>query len=202
MLLVLATENSQKAREFRQLLVDCKGLDVVTLAHFPQYSPLPEEGSSFEEIALAKALHAAHVLQQWVLADDSGLVVPALEGGGPAIFSRRYAGPEATDAENRHKLLKEMAHLEDERRYAYFACALAVAGPGGEKKSVVGRCEGMILTQERGRNGFGYDALFVKHGYDKSFAELDPQLKNRISHRYKAVEKIKPYLIGLCGLPH
>lgn len=187
--IVIASSNVHKIREFREMLKGIKSVDILSLLHFPQYEPPPENGQTFQENAVRKAEHAAKALQQWVLADDSGLVVPALKGA-PGINSRRYAGEEATDAENRKKLLTEMRHLDDLQRAAYFECCLAVADPEGLKKCVTGTCEGTILQEERGSNGFGYDSLFVKGDYDKTFAELAEATKNRISHRSKAVDKL------------
>lgn len=194
--IVIASNNLHKIREFRDMLKPYKFIDVLSLVHFPNYVPPPENGKSFQENAIRKAEHAAASLQKWILADDSGLVVPTL-GGAPGVNSRRYAGEEATDAENRQKLLEAMRHLTGQQRSAYFECCLALASPEGLKKCVTGTSEGIILTEERGRNGFGYDPLFVKHEYDKSFAEIDESTKNRISHRHKALEKLIPTLEAL-----
>lgn len=194
--LVLATHNLGKVREFREMLKEIKILDILSLLQFPDYQ-LPEEtGVTFEENAILKAEHAAKHLQKWVLADDSGLIIPALKGA-PGVFSKRYAGDEASDAENRRKLLSEMKEMEGIARSAYFECCLALAAPEGLKKTVTGICEGMISFQEKGRNGFGYDPLFVKHDYDKTFAELDEHTKNRVSHRRKAIDKLIPFLTAL-----
>nr|WP_166156161.1 RdgB/HAM1 family non-canonical purine NTP pyrophosphatase [Neochlamydia sp. AcF84]NGY95186.1 Non-canonical purine NTP pyrophosphatase [Neochlamydia sp. AcF84] len=194
--LILATQNVHKIRELRDMLKSYKEvahLDIISLLNFPDYAALPEEGSSFKENVERKALHAAKKLGKWVLADDSGLVIPALKGA-PGIYSARYSGLEATDGENRQKLLAEMQGLEDIERTGYFECWLSLASAEGIKKSVHATCEGLIINQERGRHGFGYDALFIKHDYDKTFAELDEQTKNRISHRRKAIEKLIPSL--------
>lgn len=191
--IVIASTNLHKIREFRDILKTIKAFDVLSLLNFPTYQPAPETGASFQENALQKAQHAANFLQKIVLADDSGLVVPALNGA-PGIHSRRYAGEDATDAENRHKLLAALKHITDMERTAYYECCLVIATPDGASKIATGTCEGRILTEERGRNGFGYDSLFVKHEYDKSFAEIDENTKNRISHRYKALSKLVPFL--------
>lgn len=190
MQLVIASHNVHKIRECRAILKALPKLDVLSLHDFPHYH-LPEEtGKTFEENAVQKAVHAAKALNHWVIADDSGLVVPALNGA-PGVFSSRYAGSGATDRENRHKLLDAMKGLQDAiQRQAYFECWVALASPQGLKKCVQGTCEGTLLTEERGRGGFGYDPLFVKHEYSKSFAELDEETKNRISHRRKALDKI------------
>lgn len=191
--LVIASKNVHKIREFRAMLRGMKDCDLLSLIDFPQYEPPEENGASFEENAILKAVHAASALQKWVIADDSGLVVPALKGE-PGIYSRRYAGEDATDKDNRKKLLREMAHLEEPLRQAYFECWIALAGPKGLKKAVKGTVEGIILFQERGGMGFGYDPLFVKHDYSKTFAELDEETKNRVSHRRKALDRILPIL--------
>ncbi len=196
--LVIATSNLHKIREFRDMLKLFKNLDILSLLNFPSYTPPEETGSSFKENAISKAEHAAKSLNKWVLADDSGLVVPAL-GGSPGIFSARYAGSDATDAENRQKLLLALEGKQDHERSGYFECCLALANSSGLQKCVTGTCEGLILKEERGRNGFGYDPLFVKTDYDKSFAELDEATKNRISHRRKALEKLSSNLETLSG---
>ncbi len=194
--LVIATHNVHKIREVRDMLRSYKALklwDILSLLNFPEYKAPPEDGISFKENAEIKAIHAAQSLNKWVLADDSGLVVPALKGE-PGIFSARYSGEDATDAENRKKLLIQMQGLQEIERTAYFECWLSLASPEGLKKSVSGTCEGHILDEERGRNGFGYDPLFVKYDYDKTFSELDELTKNKISHRRKAIEKMVPTL--------
>lgn len=188
--IVLATTNLGKIREFRQLFRPLEQIDLLSLNDFAHYQPPEETGDSFANIAEQKAKDVALALGKWALADDSGLVVPSL-GGAPGIYSRRYAGPQATDADNRRKLLDALEDFTHEQRYAYFVCALALAQPNGRCKIFVGQCEGFLTQRERGRNGFGYDALFIKHGYDKTFAELDEATKNRISHRYKAFEKLQ-----------
>lgn len=187
--LVIASTNIHKVREFRSLLKPFSGFDILSLSDFPHYTPPEETGKTFEENAILKAEHAAKALNCWVLADDSGLVVPALNGA-PGIFSARYAGKDATDLENRKKLLEEMQHLMEEDRQAFFECAIALASASGLKKCVKGICEGTLIAKDRGGSGFGYDPLFIKHGYSKTFAELQDSVKNRISHRRKAMDKI------------
>ncbi len=191
--IVIASTNVHKIREFRSLLKTLKHFDVLSLLDFPSYTPLEETGSTFEEIVSSKAVHAAKALGKWVLADDSGLTVPALQGR-PGIRSARYAGEHATDLENCKKLLSEMQSLQESGRFAYFECWIAIASPEGLQKVEKGVCEGMIIEQARGRHGFGYDTLFRKHEYSKTFAELDESIKNRISHRRKAFDKISLYL--------
>ncbi len=191
--LVIASRNVHKIREFRAILKKLTKFDLLSLIDFPEYTPVPETGLTFEENAKMKAVHAAKSLNRLVIADDSGLVVPALQGA-PGVASRRYAGEKATDKENRIKLLKEMAHIQDPYRQAYFECWIVLALPGQILKIAKGTSEGTILEQERGSFGFGYDPIFLKHEYSKTFAELEEETKNRISHRRKAIDKILPAL--------
>jgi XTP/dITP diphosphohydrolase len=191
--LVIASRNVHKIRELRAMLKAYKFLDVLSLLDFPQYVPLPENGKTFEENVTQKAIHAAKSLNRWTLADDTGLVVPALQGA-PGVYSARYAGENATDPDNRKKLLAEMKEIFEPHRQGYFECWLAIAAPQGLKKCVRGVCEGTILTEEKGGKGFGYDSLFVKYEYGKTFSELEENVKNRISHRRKALDKLHLFL--------
>lgn len=194
--LVIGSHNIHKIREFKSMLKKLGGFDLFSLLDFPDYTPLPETGSSFEENAASKATHAAKAIGKLVLADDSGLVVPALQGR-PGIFSQRFAGIKASDKENRKKLLQEMSSLQESMRYAYFECSVALATPEGILKVTKGTVEGTILSAEKGSQGFGYDSLFLKHEYGKTFAELDEETKNRVSHRRKALDKLLPVLENL-----
>lgn len=187
--LVIASTNGHKVRELKDMLKTIEHLDLLSLCDFSDYVQVEETGSTFEENAILKAEHAAKALNRWVIAEDSGLVVPALKGA-PGVFSARYAGKDATDFENRKKLVEEMKHLMDDDRRAFYECAIALASPAGLKKCVKGTCEGQLLTKDRGGGGFGYDPLFIKYGYNKTFAELGESVKNRISHRRKALDKI------------
>jgi len=188
--LLIATTNGHKIREIRSLLKPFKKWDLYSLLDFPLYVQPEEIGNTFEENAIIKAVHAAKELNKWSIADDSGLIVPALKGF-PGVYSARFAGPNASDKENRHKLLKDMVHLEGLGRSAYFECCIVLASPEGVEKIVSGVCEGSILTEERGSHGFGYDSLFLKHDYHQTFGELDESLKNQVSHRAKALQKIR-----------
>jgi len=198
--IVIASTNSHKIREVKAMLKGHVQYDIRSLLDFPQYQPPPETEDTFEGNAKLKAVHAAKALNRWVLADDSGLVVPAI-GGEPGVYSARFAGEQATDLDNRKKLLQKMEHLLEEDRNAYFECCLVLASPAGVKKSVTGICEGTLLTQEKGRGGFGYDPLFIKHGYSKTFSELEESIKNRVSHRRKALDKMLPFLESLRDTP-
>ncbi|MCH9610234.1 MAG: dITP/XTP pyrophosphatase [Chlamydiales bacterium] len=186
MKLILATTNAHKARELKALLKHLD-YDIYTLMDFPDYVPPEETGKTFEENATLKAESAAKALGEFVVADDSGLVVPAINGE-PGIYSARYAGEGASDKENRKRLLERMHNVHN--RAAYFECAIALASPEGLVRCVRGTAEGEILEQERGGHGFGYDPLFVKHDYNQTFAELPEATKNKISHRAKALQKL------------
>ncbi len=194
--LVIASTNLHKIREFKEMFRGISSLDILSLRDFPEYVQCEETGKTLEENAILKAEHAAKALSRWVIADDSGLSVPALQGA-PGVHSARYAGLKATDADNRKKLLTEMGSLQGEQRVAYFECCIALAGSHGLVKCVQGSCEGHISSHEKGGNGFGYDPLFIKTDYDKTFAELDEKTKNRISHRRKALDKILLVIEGL-----
>jgi XTP/dITP diphosphohydrolase len=191
--IVIASANLHKIRELREMMKGFPFIDVLSLHNFPNYVPPAEEGKNFKENAVLKASHACSALNKIVLADDSGLVVPSL-GGAPGVNSRRYAGEDATDAENRHKLLEALVGKQEHERSAYFECFLALAIPEKKVRCFNAVCEGVIVSEEKGRNGFGYDSLFIKNDYDKTFAELDETTKNRISHRRKAFEKLIVFL--------
>ncbi len=191
--IIFASHNVHKIREFREMFASLEQIDMRTLHQFPDFQMPEEVHSTFAENALLKARHASKVLNRWVLADDSGLVVPKLNGQ-PGVLSRRFAGNEATDGDNRKKLLKLMEGMLELERAAYYECCLAIVSPEGYERCFSGICEGQILTEERGRNGFGYDSLFQKHDYDKTFAEMDESTKNRVSHRRKAFDKFSTAL--------
>lgn len=193
--LIVASTNLHKTRELKFLLRPM-GFDILTLFDFPGYIPPEEVGSTFQENALIKAKNAAVTYQKWALSDDSGLVVPSLSGL-PGVHSARYAGPGATDRENCLKLLETMRSYKDLERCARFECVIALASPEGEAWSFHGTCEGVIEESPKGRNGFSYDSLFRKHEYNKTFAELDEEIKGRVSHRRKALDKALLFLEAL-----
>lgn len=190
MKLLIASKNLGKIREFRELLKPLGNLDIYSLKDMGDYTSPEETGETFVENAELKAIQASKYFPGFIaLADDSGLVVPALSGA-PGVHSARYAGKDARDIDNRKKLAKEIRELSEESRGAYFECVISLAKEGEVLKTVTGRCEGHLISQERGSNGFGYDPLFIKSGYSKTFAELGPALKNEVSHRRKALEKV------------
>jgi len=200
MKLIIASRNVHKIREIRSMLKGNFQWDIYSLIDFPEYQPPKETGTTFEANAILKATHAAQTLKAWALADDSGLVIPALNGA-PGVRSARYAGEDASDKDNRKKLVEEMKEFKDENRDGYFECCIALASPERLEKSVCGRVEGTIIGKETGGQGFGYDCLFKKHDYNKTFAELEEEVKNRISHRRKAIDKILLTLEN-CALSH
>ncbi len=195
--IVIATRNLHKVREFREMFKALPTIDVLSLHDFPHYQLPDIELPTFEESANTKAMHAAQALQKSVIADDSGLVVPAL-GGAPGPSSKYYAGVGASDRDNCRKVLSELQGKDDLQRSAYLTCTLAFADVSGIKKTVSGICEGEIIDEERGRQGYGYDTIFRKHDYDKTFAELDDGIRVRISHRRKAFDKLMLHLETLC----
>ncbi|HEX5270500.1 MAG TPA: RdgB/HAM1 family non-canonical purine NTP pyrophosphatase, partial [Gemmataceae bacterium] len=169
-------------------------VEVRDLRDRPDVPEVVEDGDTFEANARKKASELARHLGQWVLGEDSGLVVPAL-GGRPGVYSARYAGKQGDDAANNRKLLAGLAPLPDDRRAAYYVCTAALADPSGEVRAVVeGRCHGVIVKDYRGEGGFGYDPLFLVPEYHKTFGELSARAKHAISHRARALARLRPAL--------
>jgi XTP/dITP diphosphohydrolase len=185
--ILLASRNKNKLKELVACLQDLQAT-VVSLDDVSDAPEVEEDGKTFKENATKKATEIARATGLLTVADDSGLEVDALQGG-PGVRSSRYAGENATDRENNEKLLREMAKVPEEFRGARFVCAIAVADADGLVGVVEGSCEGSIAIEETGRSGFGYDPLFILTGYNKTFAELGPDVKNRVSHRFRAMEK-------------
>ncbi len=187
---VLASRNKGKIREINQILkavlpaIEVKGLD-----EFPEIGDIPETGATFEENALIKAQAVSDKTGLIAIADDSGLVVPALKGE-PGVYSARYAGVKATDQDNNNKLLEAMKGLKGDERKASFVCVMAAASPEGGSLSVKGEWEGQIGSAPRGDKGFGYDPLFFDPELGLHSAEMSPDQKNRRSHRGKALIKL------------
>ncbi len=184
--IVLATRNQGKVKEFAEML---KGFPV-EIKSLNDFGPIPEaveDGATFDDNAYKKASFTAKVLGLPAMADDSGLMVEALDGA-PGVYSARYAGEKANDADNIAKLLKEMAGKSN--RKAAFACVISLAVPSGPALTFEGRCEGEILTAPRGEDGFGYDPIFFYPPLGKTFAELNLAEKNRMSHRGMAVAQV------------
>lgn len=184
--LVLATRNEGKVKEFREM-VSGVAIEIKSLKDFGPIPEVLEDGKTFEENAYKKAHFTAKVLGYPALADDSGLVVDAL-GGEPGVYSARYAGEGVTDKENNLKLLTAIEG--NENRKAAFETVLAIAVPGGPALIYEGRCEGEILYEIKGENGFGYDPLFYYPEFKKTFAQMTQEEKNSISHRGKAMAEL------------
>ena len=192
MKILLATRNLHKTREFaEQLRPEFQVVDLTGARHLPA---IAETGNTFEENAEMKALAVSRLCpNQVVIADDSGLEVDIL-GGAPGIFSARYASQHASDATNMEKLLQQLETTPPSARLARFRCAIAVCHNGELLQVVSGEIAGKIAKSPRGKNGFGYDPLFVPAGFRRTFAELPSRLKNRISHRARAAEKLRQFL--------
>jgi XTP/dITP diphosphohydrolase len=198
--LLAATRNQGKIREFRSLLDDLS-FDLCGLAELGITDEVDETGATFIANAELKASAYARLSGLTTLADDSGLVVDAL-GGAPGVFSARYAGENATDAERIAKLLSALADIDSSRRSARFVCAISVADrTGSVVHAVEGRCEGRIAFEPRGLRGFGYDPIFVPAGFDASFGELTDDIKSQLSHRAVATLAVKRFLRDYFGSP-
>ena len=187
--IVIATRNPGKAKEFAALFAE-EGYQTKTLLDYPDLPDVEETGTTFEENARLKAETIAQILQQPVLADDSGLAVDALNGM-PGIFSARFAGERKSDAANNAKLLHELTDVPDEKRTAHFHCTLVFAAPQKDSLVVEADWDGRIGRIPKGDNGFGYDPLFIVPGFEKSSAELTSEEKNEISHRGIAVKELE-----------
>ncbi|MEO6053967.1 MAG: RdgB/HAM1 family non-canonical purine NTP pyrophosphatase [Chthoniobacterales bacterium] len=190
--LLLSTRNANKVREVRQILSEFA--DVVDLSAIPDMPEVEETGTTFLENAALKAIEASKHFDGWTLADDSGLEVDALKGE-PGVYSARYAGSQATDADNRELLLEKMHDITRDARTARFRCALVLAKNGETVSSHEGTVDGRIITEERGNGGFGYDALFVPKGFSETFAELPADVKNGLSHRGMALQSLQKWFL-------
>lgn len=190
--LLLATRNNKKKQELQEILKDLK-VEIVTLADIEPLPEVEEDGVTFEENAIKKASINASLSGLVTLADDSGLVVDALDGK-PGVYSARFAGEDANDEKNNKKLMMLLKDVDLAQRTARFKCVIAICSPTGATKTVDGSCEGTIATEPSGHGGFGYDPLFIPQGYNQSFATLSSGEKNRISHRGKALQKAKPVI--------
>lgn len=194
--LILSTNNEHKVEEIKNIL---KGLPIevlskkdIGMANFD----VEEDGDTLEENSTKKAKALADKIEYMVMADDSGLFVDALNGE-PGVYSSRYAGEEGNDGKNNKKLLKELKDVPLEKRTASFYSVIAIVTEEKEIFTVKGQCKGYINFEPKGDNGFGYDPLFVPLGYNKSFAELGNDIKNKISHRARALEEIQDLISNL-----
>lgn len=190
--LLLATRNQHKKRELQELLADME-VDILTLDDVNSVPEVEEDGETFEANAVKKARETALAAGILSLADDSGLEVDALQGR-PGVYSARFAGEHASDEENNIKLLKLLDPVPDEKRTARFVSVIAICDADGYVKTVRGECAGTIARAPAGSGGFGYDPLFIPHGYKLTYAQLTAAEKNRISHRGAALAKAVPVL--------
>ncbi len=186
---IIATNNMGKAKDF-EALFEPFGVKVLTLNDLDNAIDVEETGVTFEENAILKAETVARLLGKVVIADDSGLEIDALDGA-PGVYSARYAGAEKSDDANIEKVLSELEAVPTDGRTARFRCVLAVAGPGVETETFSGSCEGVIHSERKGTNGFGYDPIFYVPEQGRMMAELSAQEKSLISHRGAALAKLK-----------
>jgi XTP/dITP diphosphohydrolase len=194
--IVLGTRNRKKLGELVELL-EPHGFELKTLAEFPEAIEVEESGDSFAANATLKAELQARRLGQWVLGEDSGLVVDAL-GGAPGIYSARFSGPAATDATNNALLLEKLREVPLERRTARYVCHAALADPSGAIRArAEGHCCGRILSTASGSGGFGYDPLFEVIEYHRTFGQLGPAVKAALSHRARAIRQLIPQILQL-----
>ncbi len=196
MQIVLGTRNPKKLEEILEILGDLQteGFEFADLTRFPQAPEVIEDGSTFQANSRMKASELAIALNQWVLGEDSGLMVPALHGR-PGVQSARYSGKHGDDAANNAKLLAELAPLPDDHRAAYYVCSIALADPQGQIQGAVeGRCHGIITRALCGSGGFGYDPLFSIPEYHRTLGEMSARVKHALSHRARALEQLRPIL--------
>jgi XTP/dITP diphosphohydrolase len=199
-LLVLGTRNRKKAVELIELL-EPFGLELRTLADFPEALDVEETGQTFAENAALKATQHARHLGLWVLGEDSGLCVDAL-GGAPGVYSARYSGATATDESNNRQLLAELGDRPADERAAHYVCHATLADPQGQVRAESeAHCHGRIRTTPAGQAGFGYDPLFEIIEYHRTFGELGQAVKAVISHRSRALRSLVPRLVRLCSQP-
>lgn len=187
----VSTQNQGKLKEIRSILGtgEFEFISVQTIDGFPD---IEETGTSFEENAIIKAEESFKLTGIPSLADDSGLSVDCLDGA-PGVYSARYAGENADDEVNLQKVLSEIKNFSPPYK-ARYVCVLAFYD-GERLITTRGECEGELIMEKRGNNGFGYDPIFVPEGFNKTMAELNPEIKNKLSHRFKALEKMKEHFL-------
>lgn len=189
--LIVATRNAHKTAEIRAMIGD--RFEVLNANDFPECPQIEETGTTFLENARLKAEGISRVVDGWVLSDDSGLEVDALDGA-PGVWSSSFGGEEGNHALNNARLMTGMAGKTDRR--ARFRCTMVIAREGIEQANFSGTVEGRILDSPRGGHGFGYDPLFIPDGYEQTFAELGEDVKNTLSHRSRALAQVVGYLEG------
>lgn len=193
--IVLATRNRYKDEEIKSILKDLD-TKIMSMTSFPDYPATIEDGATLEENAAKKAREAAEFFKKWAIADDSGLEVDCLNGR-PGIFSARYAGKNCSCDDNNKKLIAELKNVPEEKRSANFRTVIAVASPDGKLFLADGEIFGTIRERATGTSGFGYDPVFYVPEYGKTFAELSYEIKNSLSHRAKALQKVKKIIKNL-----
>lgn len=195
-LLVLGTHNAKKGAELAEMLAGHR-VRVATLEAYPNAIEVVEDGNSFAENAQLKAVQQAQHLGEWVLADDSGIEVDALDGA-PGIYSARFAGPDCKDEANNRLLLEKLVEVPPARRGARYVCHVTLADPSGTVRAeAVDYCRGWIIESARGVGGFGYDPLFEIREYHRTFGEMGPAVKRALSHRSRAMRAILPEICRL-----
>ena len=183
---IVATRNKGKLKEISEILKDLP-FEVISMEDAGIFKDIEETGNTFEENALIKAREVFKIAGEMVMADDSGLEVDYLNGA-PGIYSSRFAGEGASDEDKNNKLFKMLEDVPFEKRTARFVCTIAVVFPDGRHFTVKGTCEGNIANECQGENGFGYDPLFFLHEYKMTMAQMEPEEKNKVSHRGKALK--------------
>ena len=191
--LLVATKNQGKMREIRELLKDLD-IKITSLADYPHCPKIEEDGKTFAQNALKKAVTIAMYTKKLVMGEDSGLEVKAL-GNRPGIYSARYSGEKATDRKNNLKLIRELKKVPLKKRQARYRCAAALVDANGIIDVVSGSCSGIITMKPYGKNGFGYDPFFLIPKYNQTFGQLPPEVKAKISHRAKALKKLRKSLL-------
>lgn len=189
--ILIGTTNEGKVNDFKQLLEN-EQIQVLSLRDLDNAIDVEETGTTFAENAILKAETLSRYYNQIVIADDSGLEIEALNGK-PGVYSARYAGEHKSDEDNINKVLSEMEGIPFHNRKAAFVCVLALAVPGQETKIFEGKCDGYITEKPKGNNGFGYDPIFYVLEKEKTMAELSLEEKNELSHRKRAIDKLKEY---------
>ena len=192
--IVIASNNAGKIKEIQNILGNNK-FEFLSLKEIVFYQDILEDQDSFEGNAYKKAESVARVVNDIVLADDSGLEVDILNGQ-PGVFSARFSGKNATDENNNEKLLKMMKDVPEEKRGAQFRCVIVIILPNGKSFKAEGICRGKITDKPNGNKGFGYDPIFIPVGYNKTFGQMEKDEKNRISHRFLALQRLKEIMMG------
>lgn len=193
--IVLASRNRRKVEELQSILHNT-GFTIVPVSEFDGVPDVEETGKTFAENAILKAETVMNITGLMCIADDSGLEVDILNGA-PGIYSARFSGECADDEKNNRLLLEKLSGVDDDKRKANFTCVIALASPGSGTKTFEGKCFGRILNEPQGENGFGYDPLFYSVDTESTFAQAPAEIKNKVSHRARALIGLKGYLEGM-----